>query len=92
MFSLLKKKNRVRVRVRGIFKRAELFEFGTGHPEKGEDPRMECMLWILDREAGLSASVRCGLGRLWSPQLSLKSPRAFLFAFRSFSLAARGKY
>ena len=36
--------------------------------------------------------VRCGLGRLWSPQLSLKSPRAFLFAFRSFSLAARGKY
>ena len=36
--------------------------------------------------------VRCGLGRLWSPQLSLTSLRTFLFAFRSFSLAARGKY
>ena len=74
-----------------IFKRAEHFEFGTGQPEKGEDPRMECVLWILDREARLSASGQVWVGETLEPSAKSDISQNLSFCIQVILSGSQGK-
>ena len=75
-----------------VFKRAEHLSLEQANQRREKIPGWDVCYGSWTGKQDSQHEVRCGLGRLWSPQPSLTSPRTFICAFRSFSLAARGKY